>query len=165
MTQKELTCRGLEVWRHGVRRHVGRTEYYRTTPANSSPNFCWLNGKAHKANIMEHPTCISRRRHMPHLRLESRNHRQEPFVQTRRRSLSARAQESLNRIDHSTTHGVCVPWLAVPATDLRRATSYSPSRALIRPEIPPLRAICSKTASPFGSPKLTIASPAAVARL
>ena len=60
MTQKELTCRGLEVWRHGVRHHVGRTEYYRTTPANSSPKFCWLNGKAHKANIMEELTYISR---------------------------------------------------------------------------------------------------------
>jgi hypothetical protein len=30
----------------GYERHVGRTEYYRTTPANSSPKFCWLNGKA-----------------------------------------------------------------------------------------------------------------------
>src|SRR5258705_6743758 len=46
MTQKELTCRGLEGWRHGVQRHVGRTKYYRTTPANSSPKFRWLNGKA-----------------------------------------------------------------------------------------------------------------------
>src|SRR6476660_3503516 len=65
----------------------------------------------------------------------------------------------------STAHGCCVPWLAVPASDLRSASWYSPSRALRRPEILSLRLICSKTASPFGSLKLTRASPAAVAKL
>jgi hypothetical protein len=48
---------GLASWGATPRR---AKEYYRTTPANSSPKFCWLNGKAHKASIMEELTYISR---------------------------------------------------------------------------------------------------------
>src|SRR5258705_10181007 len=77
-----------------------------------------------------------------------------------------RFRDRLTASDHqSTAHGCCVPWLAVPASDLRSASWYSPSRALRRPEILSFRLICSKTASPFGSSKLTRASPAAVAKL
>jgi len=165
MTQKELTCRGLEGWRHGVRRHVGRTEYYRTTPANSSPKFRWLNGKApqgqHDGRTDVH---FQKMRLDPHI-LVSIGKSPTSVFHTDPTPLVAFRPSLTSRDGQSTAHGCCVPGFAVPATDLRSASWYSPSRALSRPEIPLFWFICSKTGSPFGSPKLTKASPAAVAKL
>ena len=161
MTQKELTCRGLEGLASWGTTPLGRTEYYRTTPANSSPKFCWLNGKAQPGQhngitdvrFQNAPTCPTSWSQLENNRL------------VRTRPLAA-FRTGLNSSDgQSTAHGCSVPWLAFPATDLRSASWYSPSRALSRPEIPLLWFICSKTASPFGSPKLTRPSPTAVAKL
>ena len=167
MTQKELTCRGLEVWRHGVRRHVGRTEYYRTTPANSSPKFCWLNGKApqgqHYGGTDVHFQNVGTRPISSELGNRHKHLYTEPAARSMVAFRTCHLQPGRRR--QSRTHGCCVPWLAVPTDNLRSASWYSPSRARSRPEIPLLWFICSKTATPFGSLRLTRASPAAVAKL
>ena len=132
-------------------------------------SFAGSTAKPHKASIMEELTYISRMwAHAPYpLNWEIAI---STFIPNRppldgRWSLSGQVQVQPGRGRQSRTHGCCVPWLAVPADNLRSASWYSPSRARSRPEIPLLWFICSKTESPFGSPRPTRASPAAVAKL
>src|SRR5258705_6743756 len=127
-------------------------------------SFAGSTAKPHKASMMEELAYSSRKcGYIPHILVSIG---QSPTSACHTYPTAGRFQANLTSSDgQSTAHGCCVPGLAVPATDLRSASWYSPSRALSRPEIPLFWFICSKTGSPFGSPKLTKASPAAVAKL
>ena len=130
-------------------------------------SFAGSTAKPLKASIMEELTYISRIWALCRISSELGNRHRHLYAEPG--SVAGRFQDKAQLLPgrgrQSRTHGCCVPWLPFPADNLRSASWYSPSRALSRPEIPLLLFICSKTARPFGSPRLTRASPAAVAEL
>ena len=91
-------------------------------------SFAGSTAKPHKASIMDEPTYISRMwLHTPHPCI-LQNHRLSAFgTDPSRWSLSGHPFVQPGRGSRFRTHGCCVPWLAVPATDLRSASWYSTS--------------------------------------